>query len=70
MEQNKQPGARRDEPNAIPTPNHGPQGIDKAPGEEPSQDNSNFVAETQKGKQQVDADLDREQDRATGQQDV
>ncbi|RYZ22197.1 MAG: hypothetical protein EOO16_10050 [Chitinophagaceae bacterium] len=58
------------EPNKLQDPGHGPQGIDKAPGEEPAQDNVNFVAETQKGKQQVDADLDREQDRAIDQQDV
>jgi hypothetical protein len=58
------------EANKLDNRGHGPQGIDKAPGEEPSQDNVNFVAETQKGKQQVDADLDREQDRATDQQDL
>ncbi|GAA4324010.1 hypothetical protein [Flaviaesturariibacter amylovorans] len=70
MNEQQQRDGRREEPNAIPSPNHGPQGIDKAPGEEPSQDNVNFVAETQKGKQQVDADPDREQDRAIDQQDV
>ena len=35
---------------------HGPQGIDKAPGEEPSQDTENVVAQTQKGKNKVDGD--------------
>jgi hypothetical protein len=68
MEQNKQ--NRSEEPNRLQNPGHGPQGIDKAPGEEPSQDNVNFVAETQKGKQQVDADLDKEQDRPLDQQDL
>lgn len=34
---------------------HGPQGIDKAPGEEASEDNVQFKEETQKGKK-VDAD--------------
>jgi hypothetical protein len=29
---------------------HGPQGVDKAPGEETSQDNVQFTQETQKGK--------------------
>jgi hypothetical protein len=58
------------EPSKLQSPNHGPQGIDKAPGEEPSEDNVNFVAETQKGKQQVDADLDSGQDRATDKQDI
>jgi hypothetical protein len=41
---------------------HGPQGIDKAPGEEPSEDNVQFTQETQKGKK-VDADPTQESDR-------
>ncbi len=41
--------------NHIETPGHGPQGVDKAPGEETSEDNEQFSQETQKGKQ-VDAD--------------
>lgn len=48
----------------------GPQGVDKAPGEEPSQDNVQFTQESQKGKQSVDADLDREEDRPLGEQEV
>ncbi|TCJ12433.1 hypothetical protein EPD60_14245 [Flaviaesturariibacter flavus] len=67
MEKNER---NNQEPNKLRSPGHGPQGIDKAPGEEPAQDNVNFVAETQKGKQQVDADVDREQDRAIDQQDL
>jgi len=35
---------------------HGRQGIDKAPGEETSQDEKNVVADTQKGKNKVDGD--------------
>ncbi len=35
---------------------HGPQGNDKAPGEETSQDTENVVAQTQKGKTKVDGD--------------
>lgn len=49
----------RDQPNHLETPGHGPQGIDKAPGEETSTDTVNFVPETQKGKK-VDADPSKE----------
>ncbi|MER3472152.1 MAG: hypothetical protein C4330_12750 [Chitinophagaceae bacterium] len=50
--------------NAIEKANkgHGMQGIDKAPGEETSQDNVQFQHETQKG-QKLDADLEQAQDR-------
>ena len=48
---------------------HGPQGIDKAPGEEPSQDNVQFTQETQKGKK-VDRDPSQEQDEPLDEQDV
>ena len=41
---------------------HGPQGVDKAPGEEPSGDNKNVVAETQKGKNKVDGDPSQKSD--------
>lgn len=41
---------------------HGPQGIDKAPGEETAQDTENVVAETQKGKNKVDGDPSKESD--------
>jgi hypothetical protein len=70
MEQKNERNSPNEGPNRLQNPGHGPQGIDKAPGEEPSQDNVNFIAETQKGKQQVDADLDKEQDRAIDQQDI
>jgi hypothetical protein len=41
---------------------HGPQGIDKAPGEETSQDNDNFVQQTQRGKNKVDGDPTKKSD--------
>lgn len=41
---------------------HGPQGIDKAPGEETSRDTENVVAQTQKGKNKVDGDPSKESD--------
>ena len=43
-------------------PGRGPQGVDKAPGEETSQNTENFVAETQKGKNKVDGDPSKESD--------
>lgn len=42
-------------PNHLETPGKGPDGVDKAPGEETSSDNINFVVESQKGKK-VDGD--------------
>ena len=41
----------------------GPQGIDKAPGEEPASAPDQFVQETQKGKNKVDGDPSQESDR-------
>ena len=41
---------------------HGPQGIDKAPGEETPGDIENVVAQTQKGKNKVDGDPSQESD--------
>ncbi len=41
------------------SPGHGPQGVDKAPGEEPSEDNVQFTQQSQKGKK-VDADVSKE----------
>ena len=43
-------------------PGHGPEGVDKAPGEETSQDTENVVAQTQKGKDKVDGDPSKESD--------
>jgi hypothetical protein len=41
---------------------HGPDGVDKAPGEETSEDIENVVAQTQKGKNKVDGDPSKESD--------
>jgi hypothetical protein len=43
--------------------NKGMQGIDKAPGEEPAMDTESVSWETQKGKNKVDGDPDKESDR-------
>lgn len=45
---------------------HGPQGVDKAPGEETNTDNVQFEQEAFKGKK-VDADPEKESDRPTDQ---
>jgi hypothetical protein len=50
----------------LDTPGHGPQGVDKAPGEEDSEDNVQFTQETQKGKK-VDGDPSQETDRPINQ---
>ncbi len=47
----------------------GPQGIDKAPGEETSQSAQPISQETQKGKK-VDADPSQENDRPANQPDI
>jgi hypothetical protein len=41
---------------------HGPQGIDKAPGEETSGDFENVVQDTQKAKNKVDGDPSKPED--------
>jgi hypothetical protein len=41
---------------------HGPEGVDKAPGEETSEDIENVVAQTQKGKNKDDGDPSKESD--------
>ncbi|MDB5197839.1 MAG: hypothetical protein JWP88_2210 [Flaviaesturariibacter sp.] len=56
-------------PNQLDNRGRGPQGIDKAPGEEPSQDNVQFTQQSQKGKK-VDADLEQEEDRPLDKQDL
>ena len=48
----------------------GPQGIDKAPGEERASNNTNPVTETQKGKNKVDGDLSQESDKPLEHQDI
>jgi hypothetical protein len=59
----------RNNPSEAANRGHGPQGIDKAPGEETPQDIVPFTQETQKGKK-VDADPEQESDKPASQQDV
>ncbi len=47
---------------------HGPQGVDKAPGEETPEDNVQFTQQSQKGKK-VDADVTQESERPIEQDD-
>ncbi len=56
----------REQQNENANKGHGRQGVDKAPGEEPSSDNVQFEQEAFKGKK-VDADLDNEQERPADQ---
>jgi hypothetical protein len=67
QEQNKRDNSSRQ--NMKTAPGHGPQGIDKAPGEEGSQDNVQFTQQSQKGKK-VDADPEKEEDRPLSEQDL
>lgn len=67
MEQKNNQGSLN-KPADMAGPHRDRQGIDKAPGEEQREGPiENFVADTQKGKQQVDADLDDPTDRAAEQ---
>lgn len=50
-------------------PSHGPQGVDKAPGEETASHPDQFVQETQKGKNKVDGDPTKESDRPIDKQE-
>lgn len=66
----EQPGqGAANRPNSLSSPGHGPQGIDKAPGEETSQDNVQFSKEALKGKK-VDRDPSKEKDEPLDNQDV
>ena len=47
---------------------HGPDGVDKAPGEETSEDLENVVAKTQRGKIKDDGDPDEEADKPIDQE--
>ena len=58
---NQQSGQKAQEDN-LTGKGSGPQGIDKAPGEETSQNLENVAQETQKGKK-VDADPSKESDK-------
>jgi hypothetical protein len=60
--QQRENAPERNMPQEQPARGHGPQGIDKAPGEETAQDTENVIAETQKGKNKVDGDPSKESD--------
>ncbi|TCZ64183.1 hypothetical protein [Flaviaesturariibacter aridisoli] len=70
MDTNRKGINGQEQPDKLANRGHGPEGVDKAPGEEPSQDNVQFTQQTQKGKQSVDADPDRQEDRAIDEQDI
>ncbi len=59
---NRQFSSDKNEREYLAGKSHGPQGVDKAPGEETSGDNKNVVAETQKGKNKVDGDPSQKSD--------
>ena len=50
--------------------NHGMQGIDKAPGEEPASGTEQFTPQTQKGKNKVDGDPSKVSDAPLPEQDI
>ena len=60
-EENKSPGKEQSTV-PPPSPGNGPDGVDKAPGEETAQDIENVVAQTQKGKNKVDGDPSKRSD--------
>lgn len=60
--QNQKEQNRSERPDELVGRGKGMQGIDKAPGEEPSQDTEQVTMETQKGKK-VDADPNQESDK-------
>lgn len=64
-----EPISQQNRPNSLETPGRGQQGIDKAPGEETSQENVQFTQETQKGKK-VDRDPSQSQDEPLNNQDI
>ena len=66
MEQKDKQSAQNDR---LTGKGHGAQGIDKAPGEEPAQDNVNFSQDAFKGKK-VDGDPSKESDRPAEQEGV
>ena len=59
---NRQFSSRKNVGEEFANKSHGPEGVDKAPGEETSGDNENVVAETQKGKNKVDGDPSQKTD--------
>ena len=65
----QQQSSDRNDANNAANRGHGPQGVDKAPGEETPQDNVQFIAESQKGKK-VDRDPEDESDEPASQPDL
>jgi hypothetical protein len=59
---NQRGRGRQENPDELTGRGKGQQGVDKTPGEEPSQDTEHVTMETQKGKK-VDADPSKESDR-------
>lgn len=63
QDQNRnQQNTDQNQPDTMANKGHGPQGIDKAPGEETSTDTENVVYESQKGKNKVDGDPSKQSD--------
>ena len=48
----------------------GPQGVDKAPGEETPTSSEQFISQTQKGKYKVDGDPSKKEDAPLDRQDI
>ena len=66
QDQNKNTDTERNSsPNKMANKGHGPQGVDKAPGEEAATDIDPVVYDTQKGKNKVDGDPEKESDQPT-----
>ena len=61
-ENNRHLSSARNTGEELANKDRGPQRIDKAPGEETSQDTENVVAQTQKGKNKVDGDPSKKSD--------
>jgi hypothetical protein len=67
-ERDYQTPVNKERKNSVANPGHAPQGVDNAPGEETSENNIQFVQQTQKGKK-VDGDPSQESDQP-GEQDI
>ena len=70
IDRKEQPGqGQENRINKLETPGHGPEGVDKAPGEETSQDNIQFTQQAFKGKK-VDRDITKKEDKPLDKQDL
>jgi hypothetical protein len=67
---NERDQKRKDIPGGMTGRDKGRQGIDKAPGEEPSSGNTPFTQVTQKGKNKNDGDPSRESDKPLDYQNI